>query len=307
MPCYKPLQGYRARHVNESGKRSIVFNAKEGFQDRPVEVPCGRCIGCRLERSRQWAIRCVHEASLWPDNAFVTLTYDDSHVPPGGTLVKKDYQDFMKRLRHHFPQKIRYFQCGEYGETTHRPHYHACLFNMDFPDKEFYTERQGVRLYFSPMLQDVWGKGFCTIGDVTFESAAYVARYIMKKVTGDDAEEHYKSLDPETGEIFDIIPEYVTMSRGGRGDGLGGIGKGWFEKWSGDVYPDDTIVMRGKEMKPPRFYDGLFEQKDPEALMAIKHERLVYAKKHAEHNTRERLAVREKVKQAQVGQLKRTI
>src|SRR4051794_29862641 len=103
MPCFRPLKGYRARVTNpDTGKRSIVFNARKGFNDLPVDLPCGQCIGCRLERSRQWAIRCSHEAKLHEENCFITLTYAPEHLPPGGTLVVKDFQDFMKRLRFEF-------------------------------------------------------------------------------------------------------------------------------------------------------------------------------------------------------------
>lgn len=245
-------------------------------------------------------MRCVHEASLYDDNCFITLTYDDKHLPPGGTLVKKDFQDFMKRLRFKFsPRRIRFYQCGEYGETTSRPHYHACLFNLDFTDKVPYSGRDGVTLYTSETLEKLWGKGFATVGAVTFDSAAYVARYIMKKITGEKAEEHYQSVIEETGELFTIIPEYTCMSRDG------GIGKEWYEKWKADAYPEDQIIMNGKRMKPPRFYDGLFEQENPKIHQEIKTRRKKFAASRQEDQTRERLAVREKVKQNQIKNLKR--
>ena len=151
-------------------------------------VPCGQCIGCRLERSRQWAIRCVHEASLHTDNCFITLTYSPDCLPSDGSLNHDDFQKFFKRLRKHIaPKKIRYYMCGEYGEDLQqpsklgRPHFHACLFGLDFDDKQLYIVRDDVKLYTSATLEKIWGKGFVTIGDVTFESAAYVARYIAKK------------------------------------------------------------------------------------------------------------------------------
>lgn len=301
MPCYKPLQGYRAIHVNSSGKRPVVFTKTKGFSDLPVTVPCGRCIGCRLERSRQWAIRCVHEASLYEDNSFVTLTYSDENLPPGNSLRKKDFQDFMKRLRFNNPGKrIRYFHCGEYGDQSDRPHYHACIFNHEFTDKKIYSVRDGVTLYISATLEKTWGLGFCTVGAVTFESAAYTARYIMKKVTGEKAAKHYQSMDPETGEIFEIEPEYVTMSR------KPGIGTLWYHKYKDDVFPEDFIILNGRKMKPPRFYDGLYEA-DEKAYRQLKSDRKKTAAKDAANQTRERLDVREKVKNAQVNQLKRTL
>ena len=239
---------------------------------------------------------------MYEDNCFITLTYNDKHLPYGGTLVKKHYQDFMKRLRQHYEgKKIRYFHCGEYGEESSRPHYHACLFNLDFKDKELYSEKDGIRLYTSETLEKIWKKGFCTLGDVTFESAAYVARYIMKKVTGDKAEDHYKSLDPETGELFKIEPEYTTMSRNP------GLGKKWFEEFKDDVYPGDFVVVNGTRCRPPRYYDNLLDRVDAEALEERKRERKKRGNENAADNTRERLEAKEKVKKAQIGQLKRSI
>lgn len=242
-------------------------------------------------------MRCVHEASLHNDNAFITLTYDDEHVPDGFTLVKKHFQDFMKRLRwHQRDRRIRFYACGEYGGKTQRPHYHACLFGTDFDDKEIYSERDGVRLYHSQELTDIWGKGFASTGDVTFESAAYVARYIMKKVTGDLAPEHYETVDAETGEIFQREPEYTNMSN------RPGLGRDWIDKYQEETYRDDTVIMRGHPMRPPKYYDGL---QDPSLMEQIKDARARKAHAHAKDQTPDRLETREKVKRAQIGHLKR--
>ena len=303
MPCYKPLKGYRARSTTPNGKRKLVFNRREGYEDRPVEVPCGRCIGCRLERSRQWAVRCMHEASLHEDNCFITLTYDDDHLPHGGTLVKHHWQDFMKRLRHEFPaRQIKFYMCGEYGDESDRPHYHACLFNCSFDDRLFYSSRNGNDLYISPRLSKVWGKGFCSVGELTFESAAYTARYVLKKVTGERAADHYKSVCPVTGEIYDLEPEFNLMSRGGRNGH--GIAKGWIERWRDDVYPDDTVIVNGREARPPRYYDSQIEETE---LALIKSRRRRAAALYAEHQTPDRLETREKVAKARAGNFRRTI
>lgn len=129
-----------------------------------------------------WAVRIVHEAQMWPQNSFITLTYRPEDLPQGGSLNVEHYQLFMKKLRaRNTGHKIRFFHCGEYGEKLSRPHYHAILFNYDFPDKKVFSEKNGNTIYTSELLEDIWGKGFCTIGDVTFQSAAYVARYVMKK------------------------------------------------------------------------------------------------------------------------------
>lgn len=293
MPCYHPLKGYRSRTVNPSGKRSLTFSPQDGFLDLPVEVQCGQCIGCRLERSRQWAVRCMHEASLHGDNAFITLTYADEHLPIAGSLDKKAFPKFMKRLRRKIgEEKVRYFHCGEYGDTTQRPHYHACLFGYDFTDKRRWSVRNGLPVWRSDTLEDLWKFGNSEIGTVTFESAAYVARYIMKKVTGRPAEEHYRIVDEATGEVFDRIPEYTTMSR------RPGIGKKWFDKYHDEVYPSDQVIVRGRAMKPPRYYDGLYEILNERGAARITAAR--QAARDTEEETPERLQVREVCAQARL-------
>lgn len=262
---------------------------RDGFLDMPVTLPCGQCIGCRLERSRQWAVRCVHESQLYESNCFITLTYRDECLPPGGSLVKEDFQRFMKRLRKEYGEGIRYFHCGEYGEKFSRPHYHACLFNFDFADRVLFKDRGGVRLYVSESLSRLWPFGFATVGDVTFESAAYVARYITKKITGDQADNHYGGR----------LPEYITMSR------RPGIGKPWLEKFSSDVYPSDHVVLRGRVMRPPKYYDGVFELTDPETFRSVVRKRLAAIQSSEWNQTPDRLAVREAVQLAKFRMLKR--
>lgn len=307
MPCYYPLTGYRSRQVTRNGKRAIVFNTTDGYADLQVTVACGQCIGCRLERSRQWAVRCVHEASLYDDNCFITLTYEDKYLPQGGSLVKSDFQKFMKRLRFRFPDtKIRYFMCGEYGETFGRPHYHACIFNFDFPDKVLWRVRDGIRLYLSEILLELWPFGFSTIGDVTFDSAAYVARYVLKKITGESSEDFYKrvDLDITTGEIFncyDLLPEYCAMSR------RPGIGREWFDRYCSDVFPDDFVIVNGKKVSPPKYYNNLYELDCPESYQEMKDKRVTRAFANRSDNTIERLIVKEKVKRGALNLLKREI
>lgn len=294
MQCKHPLKGWRSRTVNPSGKRSIVFSARDGYHDLPVLVPCGQCVGCRLERSRQWAVRCLHEASLSDRNCFVTLTYDDAHYPVGGSLDKSAFPKFMKRLRKEFPhERIRYFHCGEYGELLGRPHYHACLFGFDFPDKVAWTTRQGYPVWRSPVLESLWPFGLSEVGSVTFESAAYVARYILKKVTGSNAEDYYRVCDARTGEIVCRVPEYVTMSR------RPGIGREWLEKYMCEVYPSDAVVVRGRLARPPRAYDVVLEACAPDAYRRVTARRV--SRFDPAEATPERLAVQEKVLLARVS------
>lgn len=297
MRCFHPLKGWKSKKPGASGKRAIVFNHRDGYSDLPMEVPCGQCKGCRLERSRQWAVRCVHEASLYEHNCFVTLTLSDEHMPPGGTLDKSLFQQFIRRLRKEAYRrgmdKIRYYHCGEYGEIHGRPHYHACLFNFDFPDKIFWTRRKNHPVWRSQWLERLWPLGQSELGAVTFESAAYVARYIMKKITGPQAQGWYLDLDDATGEVTKILPEYTTMSR------RPGIGKPWLDKYMSEVYPSDSVVVRGREMKPPRFYDGHYELVDAPGALEVARARR--SKRRREDETPERLEVIEKVLEARLA------
>lgn len=297
MACFHPLKGYRAR----SGG-SIVFNVSDGYVDRPVTVACGQCVGCRLERSRQWAVRCVHEAQMHDDNCFITLTYSDDRLPEGQSLVVADFQKFMKRLRKFVaPVRIRFFHCGEYGETFGRPHYHAIIFGYDFPDKVFFKKnKNGDVIYTSDLLSSIWSNGLCSVGAVTFESAAYVARYVMKKVTGEVAEYHYRFVDGD-GVVTDRLPEYVTMSR------RPGIASAWVQKFGSDVYAGDFAVLNGVKFRPPRFYDARYELMCPKVISRVKRRRREKAAVHADNNTPDRLKVRERVQVLKLERLKREV
>lgn len=253
MPCYKPLQGWKSREVTNSGRRKIVFNIQYGYADLPVTVPCGQCIGCKLDKSRQWAIRCVHEAKQNVCNCFLTLTYAPENLPENGTLVKEHFQKFMKRLRKEIDKnepgkKIRFFACGEYGECGNRPHYHAIVFGHDFNDKEYIGMSNGHKLYTSNQLSSIWGLGICSIGQVTFDSAAYVARYTTKKITGERAEQHYNGK----------LPEFALMSTSGK---AGGIGKQWFQRNYQDYERagNRIILDNGISCKPARYYEKIYD------------------------------------------------
>lgn len=302
MVCYRPLQGYRALVLSANGKRPIVFSKRAGYEDLPVSVSCGQCIGCRLERSRVWATRCVHEASLYDSNCFITLTYSNEFVPEHGSLVKAHFQNFMKRFRDRIsPDKVRYYMCGEYGENFGRPHYHSCLFNWDFEDKVLWRKTpNGDLLFRSAFLEDLWPFGFSSVGALSFESAAYVARYVMKKRTGKGAVAHYNEWDPETGEVLsERLPEYNDMSR------RPGIGADWYNQFRSDLYPGDFVVYDNRKFRVPRFYDTKYEVEDAEAFRALKKSRVCRAKLHVENNTKDRLRVREAVQEAKLRQLKR--
>ncbi len=303
MACFKPLRGWVAKAPGRNGGLRIVFN-RSMSHGMEMSVPCGQCIGCRLQRGGSWAIRCVHEAQLYDENCFITLTYRPENMPADGSLDKTHFQKFIKRLRRRFAGRtIRYYMCGEYGERLSRPHYHACLFNFEFPDKRFFRDVNGYSLYTSKMLEEVWKLGFCTIGELNYETAAYCARYIVKKVTGDMAGPHYERVDLLTGEIYQLVSEYTTMSRGRRPDG--GIGYRWYQKYGDEVFPEDEVVMNGRLVKPPRYYSDMFQHENPEEYEQLRLRRHEFFLEHQEDCTPERLKVREQVKLAQIRSLER--
>ena len=244
MACNAPLAGWKAKERNPSGKRGVVFDLKQGISDLPVNLSCGKCFGCKLARSREWALRCSHEAQLHDLNSFLTLTYNDDNLPPGGTLRPDDFTLFMKKLRRRRANRISYFQCGEYGEDYSRPHHHVLLFNCGFPDRKLHRRSGKYDLFRSAELEGIWKMGHSEIGDVTFESAGYVARYTLTKATD-------KILNGRH-------PEYLTMSR------RPGIGKKWLDEFHTDVYPSDEAVTRsGQVHRPPRYYDNQLLERDP--------------------------------------------
>lgn len=298
MPCYHPISAYQCTDG------SIVFyESKRHDISRSLQLPCGQCVGCRLERSRQWAIRCMHEAQMHTQNCFITPTYDDAHLPSDRSLHYRDFQLFIKRLRKRYPgRRIRYYMAGEYGENFGRPHWHACIFGLDFDDKKLWkrTAANSV-LYRSQDLELLWPFGYSSIGDVTFESAAYVARYIMKKVTGKNAAEHYQEIDPDTGEITNRTPEFTKMSL------KPGIGYEWYKQYTSDVYPHDYVVVRGKKVKPPKYYDKKYKIDNPYEFDELLYIREKSAKLNYADNTLERLAVKEQVAKAKLQKLKRNL
>ncbi len=333
MPCYYPLDGWRSKKPNENGKYPIVFDRKEAQEDLPLRIACGRCIGCRLEYSRQWAIRCLHEASMYEQNCFLTLTYDDENLPPDGDLNHADFQNFMKKIRNTFiPENphpkgtelwqefheqywIRYYMCGEYGEPAEwdewnslgRPHYHALLFNFNFDDREhMFTSDSGSKVYTSETLTKLWGLGHATIGEVTFDSAAYVARYCTKKITGDgdsmrgipSAADHYTRVCLDTGIESPLTPEYVTMSR------RPGIAKPWFDKFQQDLQKD-FVTVDGVIHGTPKYYDHLLKEYDEIIWSFIEQKRKDSIDSLDPEYGTERLRVKELIKLNKLNQIPR--
>lgn len=295
MPCFHPLRAFR----DSEGIRFVG-----GAEIHNLMLPCGKCDGCLLERARQWSVRIMHEAQMYEFNSFVTLTYDDAHLPFDGGLHHIDFQKFMKRLRKKFGNEIRYFMCGEYGGKLGRPHFHAILFNLTFTDLQLHmTTGSGESLFRSATLEKLWPYGFSSIGSVTIQSAAYVARYTFQKVKN---KSNYETVNVETGEIFERRPEYNRMSLGTH-DSKGGIGKAWFMKFASDIYPHDRLVIDGTKCKPPRYYDKCFEAINPVKFNSIRNKRMVANSANCRDNTPARLRVKEVVAQAAISKFKRSL
>ena len=298
MSCYHPLKGFILGKT-ENGKKLlkiVPYDAQCIFKpfgsdnyevhghvlDRLVAqgvvytdfvpIPCGQCIGCRLDYSKQWATRCMLESEYHDENYFITLTYDDEHVPYSEyvdedgvvqdslTLVKKDVQDFVKRVRRYFDytgqEGFRYFCCGEYGSKTARPHYHMIAFGLHLDDLELYQRTPLGDYYTSEFLSGKWKNGYVIIGSVTYQSCAYVSRYILKK---------QKGASSDVYSAFNISPEFTVMSRNP------GIGKQYFEDNFNSIYDTDSIVVSGGYcVNPPRYFDNLMNDIDEELMSSIK-------------------------------------
>lgn len=250
-------------------------------------IRCGQCIGCRLEYSRQWAVRIMHEAQLHEHNSFVTLTYREAPE----SLDYGDYQLFMRRLRN-ARGYARFFCAGEYGEERLRPHFHAVLFGVGFSDGVYLGKSEaGFKLYRSDALSELWKLGHASYGSVTFESAAYVARYVVKKVTGDRADDHYRGR----------VPEFARMSL------RPGIGARWLDKYWSDVFPAGKVVARGHLANAPRFYRKKFAQRFPDLARAQSYEQMEDASLRVEENAPDRIEAKKEVTKARLGMLKRKL
>ncbi len=307
MACYHPLKGFPIG-ITKNGKTDYKIcgydaacvgvsydgNTVEVLSFVParypygrivtdfVPIPCGRCIGCRLQRSRDWAVRCSLESKYHDVSYFCTFTYNELNLPYNcyiddetgeigykSTLVKSDFQKFVKRLRDRYSRRydndLRYYACGEYGTKSARPHYHAIIFGLKLDDLQVYKQTSlGYTLYTSDWLSDIWGKGYVIIGDVTFDSCAYVARYVCKKQYGDNAVIYDK---------YNFESEFNVMSL------KPAIGRQWFEDNFNKIYPNDEIQLNdGKVVSPPRYFDKLMDNIDEDLMAELKDNRADIAK-----------------------------
>lgn len=282
VTCWKPLSG-----------GAVVF--REVGDAREIAIKCGQCIGCRQEKREYWAIRCLCESKMHAANSFVTLTYDQEHFPQHGSLNHRHWQLFAKRLRAKLGP-FRFFMCGEYGDLKDRPHYHALLFGLDFPDRvRANSINASEPVYRSEILSRVWPHGSHSIGTVTYASARYCAAYTTKKITGPNAADHYSRVDVSSGEVVSVVPEYARMSLGRRpGEGIGGP---WLEKYWRDIYETghNAVIVAGKKKAVPRYFDLQMDRIAAHVMDGVEYDRYLKASEHSADNTADRLAVREYV------------
>lgn len=323
MRCFHPITAYKTDNGD------VIFHDRNG-RDRCLQIRCGQCIGCRISRSEDWAVRCVNEKSLYDSSVFLTLTWDDKKMEAlkRSTPISLDhrpFQLFMKRVRKarevmfvdveefasrpgrqwkrhavcvHRP-RMSYYMCGEYGEQLRRPHYHALVFGLEFLDKQV-IRTNPFTLWRSAELERLWPFGYSSIGAVTLETAQYVAGYVVDRKTGKDADAHYSVVDVRTGEVTNLAPEYGRMSL------RPGIGSRFFERYHSEVSVRDSAVVNGKEYKPPKYYDKKLERLDGFRLDENLFERYKTAQEMQADSTPARLSVQETVVKSRMA-LKRRL
>lgn len=282
MPCYAPATAFYAAEPGPSGKRALVFKKDQSLSGAPVRIPCGQCIGCRLDKARETTVRLLHEQKLHKSSAFLTLTYRPDKMPTSGTLSKYDLQTFLKRLRkNHNIEGLRYYAVGEYGTQLQRPHYHVLLLNYDFVDKKIWqpAKRENDYLYRSEALEKLWTFGHSSIGTVTKESISYVARYVTKKITGPQADLHYSGK----------LPEFSLQSL------KPGLGHGYFVKYGAEMLAHDNIILDGHPQPYPRYYEKLLSKSHETTIDKHKKTRKKRARLYRADNTYARRMVREKI------------
>ena len=307
----------------------VIAALPDGHYRKRELIPCGKCIGCRLENSKNKATQACYEAEEHKENWFLTITYDDDHLPeaepaineetgeemdpnPGGTLKPADLTNFMKKLRSYYERKynhkgIRFMACGEYGSTTGRAHYHTICFNLPILPKNMsfwkFNENHET-LWRCPELEKIWGKGMIVAGDVNWSTCAYVGRYITKKVGMPADKQHYKNLG--------IEPEFYRASN------RPGIGKTYYEKHKEEIYKKDSMIVKKygggtMKVKPPKYYDKLYDIENPERMEEIKKQRKKKSEninkiKYAQTTLykKEQLTTEEETKQNKTNSLIRT-
>lgn len=310
MPCTKPIRGVRYSDGVVRLRRGVPDSRLFGGGLKPeLELPCGRCMDCKIRRSQDWTTRATHEASLHLSNAFLTLTFSDEGLALRELqrdrhpfdLDVADWQLFAKRLRKELNKqdrgRFRFFQVGEYGDEQLRPHYHALIFGQDFREDmiESWKDDLGHLTWRSRIVEKCWPYGFHEIKDLHPANIAYVCKYVQKKLYGARKSQALERVDSGSGECVTVRDELASMSR------RPGIGHGWWEKYRTDAFPDDFIVLEGKKVPVPRYYAEQMKKEDPTGWEQIAKQREMSAAKRAADNVPERREVRAAVTKAKTA------
>lgn len=314
MPCTKPIRGVRYADGTIRLKKGVPDHRIFGGGQKPeLELPCGRCMDCKIRRSQDWTTRATHESQLHEKTSFLTLTFSDDGLglrelqrdTHPFDLDVRDWQLFAKRLRKELHKRrmgtLRYFQVGEYGEQELRPHYHALIFGQDFREglTAQWKDDQGHPVWTSEIVEKCWPYGFHEIKEMVPETISYVCKYVQKKLYGHQKTKALERVDSHSGECVTVRPELASMSRG-RGENKG-IGHGWWRKWGQEVFPDDFVILKGKKTPVPKYYFKQLEQENPELAEAVTKLRQKSTAGRLDDNTPERRLVREKVTKAKTG------
>lgn len=303
---------YQKYHITKPYKTEkelemIILN--QGLKNYNYEIiPCGKCIGCRLDYSRTWANRGYLESKMWQNNYFVTITYNEENLPENKSLVPEHLTNFIKKLRRNGDYNgwqhtgIRYIAAGEYGDKLERPHYHLILFNCNLPTESFYEPHiiKKETFWRNNIIEECWKYGYSSVSNVSWNNIAYVARYITKKQYGEKSKEHYG----------DRQPEFFRASR------KPGIGMTWLEEHMEEVYATDEIIVQNRKgsikQKPPRAFDKKLKEINEKEYEKIRAKRKKIGNmtklekaQHTSLTMAEQLEVEETSKIAQATMLKR--
>jgi hypothetical protein len=296
MPCFRPMTAYPA--APDAANKAFVFSPQKSYAGaKAIYFPCGKCDGCLKVKADAWGVRAVHELQMHQGiGCFLTLTYDEDHLPRDGALEPEELKLFLLRVTRHTGKRAVYICCGEYGDAGKRPHYHAILFGVDFSADRYLWQRtdSGSLIYRSPTLERLWPYGFSSIGEANAASAAYLARYTMKSAAAKEA----AKFDRKTGEVR-LVPQFFRVSNG--------IGRRWFDKFSSDVFPCDFVVLDGRKVAVPPYYKVLLRARDQKANLRIDAKRKAAARLHAADKTDSRLAEREEVARLRSKRLVRSV
>lgn len=348
MPCYHPMIRIEDRTKWEISKDGHKYHPAKIYKQMEVPndletlkryeaghykqttIPCGKCIGCRLDYSREWANRGYLESLNYVNNWFITITYDEEHLPQptelidkngitwwdegnweGGTLVPEHLTQFIKNVRQIMKREynqdgIRFMAAGEYGDKGQRPHYHIIFFNLNLPIEDLYNPRINNRnvYYQSKVIERAWNKGISNLSQATWNTIAYTARYITKKINGEGSEELYYSNGK--------VKEFFRVSR------MPGIGQDYFQKNWEKIYKTDSITIKNAsgiiKARPPTYFDKLLEKEHPEVWIKTQRKRQHEAEKQTKlkgENTslflREQLEIEERTKEDNNLSLRRTL